>query len=132
MGKTEDYSGRTISTDPVQIRHKVIKVNIGKLYRNDMTPLELYEYSRGIWVLGERRNKAEYVIAVFKGIVREVYRIEQWHPAGTLKYQTRDSTHFKDSGRWEFSGVVADEIRDEYVNYFVGKSSHNPIRYVNI
>lgn len=120
-----------LNAKPMLVRHKAILITIGKLYHPDMTPLELYEYSRGFWVVGARRNKIEYVMAVYKGIVREVYRIEKWYPAGTLKYKTRNSSDFVGSRRWEFSGEVATEIRDEYVNFFVGKSGHNPIRYVN-
>jgi uncharacterized protein len=95
--------------------------------------LELYETTRGIWIVGESsRNKVEYALALFQGIVPEVYRIKQWYPAGTLKYRTRDTSHFKDSGRWEFSGSIADDIRDEYIGFSVGKAGQNPIRKANI
>lgn len=82
--------------------------------------------------MGARRNKAEYAMAVYQGIIREVYRIGQWYPARTLEYQTRDSSDFWNSGRWEFSGNVAQEIRDEYVGFSVGKGGQNPLRYVNV
>ncbi len=121
-----------LAAKPVKVRHKAILITINKLYRSDMTPLELYEATRGIWVVGLRRNKTEYAMAVYQGIVREVYRIDIWHPAGTLEYQTRNSSHFKNSGRWEFSGDVAHEIREEYVGFSVGKGGQNPIRYVNV
>ncbi len=97
-----------------------------------MTDLELYEATRGTWVVGERREKAEYVMAVYQGIVREVYSVEQWYPAGTLDYQTRDSSGFNVTGRWEFSGTIAHEVRDEYVGFSVGTGGQHPIRYVNI
>jgi hypothetical protein len=64
---------------------------INKLYRSNMTAEELYEATRGIWVVGTRRENAEYVMAVYLGIVREVYRIQKWHPSVTLKYNTRES-----------------------------------------
>jgi hypothetical protein len=67
--------------------------------------------------------------------VREVYRIEQWLPAGTLTYETRDDADFRGSGRWEFEGKVAQDIREIYVGNsirdYLGKSNQNPIRYVN-
>jgi hypothetical protein len=121
-----------LAAKPVKVRHKAILITINQLYRSDMTPLELYEAARGIWVVGPRRNKAEYAMAVYQGIVREVYRVDQWHPFGTLEYQARDSSDFRDSGRWEFSGDVAHEIREEYVGFSVGKGGQNPIRYVNV
>jgi hypothetical protein len=121
-----------LAAKPVKIRHKVLLITINKLYRSDMTPQELYEATRGIWVVGKRRDKAEYAMAVYQGIVREVYRIAQWFPAGTTKYQTRDSSGFKYSGRWEFSGVIAKDIRDDYIGFSVGAGGQNPIRYKNI
>lgn len=124
-----------LEAKPIKIRHKAILITINQLYRSDMTPLELYEATRGIWKIGPRRNQAEFVIAVYQGVVREVYRIYHWYPAGTLEYQTRDSTEFtspKNRKRWEFSGKVADDIREEYVGYSVGPGGQNPIRYVNI
>ncbi len=117
---------------PLQVHHKAILLTINRLYRSTMTPLELYETTRGCWVVGPRRNKAEYAMALYKGTVLEVYRIDRWYPAGTLKYQTRDSSDFWKSGRWEFSGEVAYDIRDEYVGFFVGKAGQNPVRYKNV
>ncbi len=117
----------------VEVEHKAILITINKLYRSDMSSEELYEVTRGIWRVGERnRNKVDYAFSVYQGIVLEVYRVEQWYPAGTLKYKTRDSSEFKTTGRWEFSGSVAEDIREQYVDFSVGKSGQNPIRYVNI
>lgn len=56
----------------VRVRHKAILITINKLYRSDMSGLELYEATRGIWVVGNRRNTVHYAFAVFQGIVREV------------------------------------------------------------
>lgn len=128
---TLDELLKLLNAKRVEVLHKVVLININKLYRSDMTPRELYEATRGIWRIGSRRAKADYAMAVYQGVVREVYRILKWQPAGTLKYLTRDSSDFKGSGRWEFSGVVADEIRDRYVDRSVGKSTQNPIRYMN-
>jgi hypothetical protein len=121
-----------LTAEPVEVRHKALLITVNKLYRSDMTPLELYEATRGTWVLGQRRNRAEYAMAVYQGIVREVYRIEAWHPAGTLEYLTRDASEFAKRKRWEFSGSVALDSRDEYVGRSVGKGGQNPMRYVNV
>ena len=120
-----------LTAKPVKIRHNAMLITINKLYRSKMTLLELYEATRGIWVVGSRRESVEYAMAVYQGIVREVYRIKRWYPAGTQKYETRDSKGFKKSGRWEFSGEVAQDIRNEYVGFSVGKSGQNPIRYAD-
>ena len=52
--------------------------------------------------------------------------------AGTLPYKTLDAEGFKKSGRWEFEGVIATEVRDEYIGNSVGLGEQNPIRYKNI
>jgi hypothetical protein len=122
-----------LTAKKIDIHHKAILITINKLYRSDMSPEELYEVTRGIWRVGKtNRNKVEYAMSLYQGIVLEVYRIEQWHPAGTLNYNTRDSSDFKSSGRWEFSGRIAVDICDEYIGFSVGKAGQNPIRYVNI
>lgn len=119
---------------PITIQHRAILITINQLYRSDMSPLELYEATRGIWVIGPRRHGADYAMAVYDGIVREVYKIDRWYPSGTLDYKTRDATYFSDCDppRWEFSGKVAEDIRGEYVGRYVGPGSQNPIRYVNV
>jgi len=114
------------------VKHKTLLITINKLYRSAMTKEELYEATRGIWVLGDDREEADYAMSVYQGVVREVYKIEKWHPAGTLKYNTRDSSGFKGSGRWEFEGGVATDIHDRYIGRSVGKSGQFPVRYVNI
>lgn len=100
-----------------------------------MTPLELYEATRGTWKLGERRKGARYAFAVFEGVVREVYEIEAWHRAGTTLYATRDATKLK-LDRWEFTGRTAEEsIRSEYVGRsvaaFFRRGQQMPTAYVN-
>jgi hypothetical protein len=121
-----------LSAKPVTVDVKAVLITINRLYSSKMSPLELYEATRGIWKLGERCRGAEYAMAIYQGIVREVYRIEAWHDAGTLEYQTRDATEFLGSGRKEFSGVVASDIRERFVGGFVGKGGQNPIRYANV
>jgi uncharacterized protein len=117
----------------VKAQHKAILLTINKYYRSDMTKLELYEMTRGAWITAEaKRNKVEYAFALYQGIVLEVYRIKKWYPAGTLKYRTRNKSDFTDRRRWEFSGTIANDIRDQYVDYSIGKGGSNPVRYVNI
>ena len=100
-----------------------------------MTELELYEATSGVWRVGRRRERVEYAMAVYQGIVREVYKIIKWYPAGTLKYTTRPDleTFKKRAGRWEFEGELApEEIRNLYIGKSVGKGGQNPIRYKNV
>ena len=118
------------------IQQETVLIRINKSYYDGIKAQELYEITRGIWVMGERRESAKLAMAVFKGVVIEVYRIDKWHPAGTTEYKVRDDEDFLGCGRWEFTGKVAKDIRDE----FIGKSikhhlvphDSNPIVYVNM
>jgi uncharacterized protein len=121
-----------LTAKKVNVSHRAILITINRLYRSDMTELELYEVTRGTWVIGQRREQAEIAMSVYQGIVREVYRIDKWHQAGTLEYKTRDSSAFQTRKRWEFEGEKSEEsIRSQYLGFNVGRSGQNPIRYVN-
>jgi hypothetical protein len=121
------------TAEPVLVREPALLITINRLYRSDMTPEELCEATRGIWVIGQRRERVELALAVYQGVVREVYRVRAWHPAGTLAYRTRpDIDGRRESGRWEFEGEVATDVRERYVGRSVGKGGQNPIRYVNV
>ncbi len=109
------------------VRHKALLLTVSKLYRDDMTrpdgttTYSLYEAARRAWRIGAQRENAEYAIAVYNGIAREVYRIDGWRSVG--------------GNRWEFSGTVAKDIRGEYVGKFVGKNKRghaSPFRGVNL
>ena len=51
----------------------------------------------------------------------------------TLEYRTRDDvSEDPGSGRWEFEGCVAEDVRETYVGFAVGKGGQNPVRYVNM
>lgn len=121
---------------PVQITHRVLLIRINRLYRYGMSEHALYEATRGVWKAGTRRNNAEYAFAVFRGIVREVYQITKWHPAGTTPYTTRPQADLVNPKRWEFEGARASKgIRalyiDKSVEQYLARNSQNPIKYVN-
>jgi hypothetical protein len=121
-----------LSAKPVVVQEKALLLTINQLYWSGMSPLELYEATRGFWVIGPRREDVELALAVYQGVVREVYRIRAWHPAGTLEYRTRDAAPYRGSRRWEFEGEVANDIRARYIDGSVGKGWQNPIRYINL
>jgi hypothetical protein len=66
---------------PVTVTEPSILIRINRLYRYGMSIQELYEATRGVWKLGTRRVQAHYAFAVYRGVVREVYQIEGWHPS---------------------------------------------------
>ena len=110
---------------------------ISKTYRLRMSDAELYEATRGIWVVpGPRKDNAKYAMAVYQGVVREVYRIDKWDPAGATPYPTRCFDEQQKRGRSEFVGGVADEaLREKYIgksvaSYFL-RGNVGPVGYVN-
>jgi uncharacterized protein len=120
---------------PVTIEDPVLLIRINRLYRHGMSDKELYEATCGDWNVGGRCERARYALAAFEGVVREIYAIDEWHPAGTLEYATRDE-NLSVEGRWEFEGHVASEML--HVRYvggsvtaYLAKGSQSPIRYVN-
>lgn len=122
------------AAQPVEVTEPALLIRINQRYRASMSALELLESTRGIWVLGARREKARYAMAVYEGVVREVYEIESWHGAGTTLYETRED--MEDETRCEFVGRVAStEIREKYllksVETQLQPPSRNPVRYVN-
>ena len=119
-----------------EIVHPVILVRINQLYDPSMDGRELYDHVRGVWVVGERRNAAEFALGVYRGEILEAYSIDDWHPAGTTEYASRIIDRNKYANRWEFTGKIApEEIRERYV----GKSAAhcfvqgeaNPVKYIN-
>ena len=121
---------------PVIVAEPALLIRINRLYRYGMTAEQLFEATRGVWKLSERRARALYAFAVYKGVVREVYRIDRWHPAGTLTYHTRDAADLKLAGRWEFEGHPAETaMRERYIDQSVAQyfasNAQNPITYVN-
>jgi uncharacterized protein len=124
----------TMSAPRARIKVPCVLITINDLYRSEMKPNELKEATRGIWRVGRRRENAKFAMAVFQGVIRQVYRIDRWLPAST-RYKTRDTTGFVESRRWEFEGDVAREQSKNYVGksvrHLVRHGSQNPIRYVN-
>lgn len=106
---------------PFQTDEPVLLININKLFRREMTETEIYDATRKSWVIGERKSKAKYVVATYRGLTREVYLIRDW---------------FKVGDRWGFNGELAEESIRESLRYksikeFSSRGASNPIRYVN-
>ena len=119
----------------VEIHEPAILVRINDLYRPGMTPVELYDVTRGVWKVGSRRERAKYAFAVFAGVIREVYEIKAWMPAGST-LSSRSPEDLNDPERWEFVGRLASNaMRRRYVDRWIGhrfrQGSQNPIKYVN-
>lgn len=120
-----------------KITEPSLLIRINETFRYGMTDIELYDATRGIWRIGENRVKAKYAFAVFQGVIRAIYSIAAWLPAGSTM-STRENSHkFLGSDRWEFVGTIAEpEILDKYLNKDVTHEFpvgfQGPFRYLNI
>lgn len=89
----------------VSIDEPVILLKIPRLYRPDMSDAGVLEVTHRAWVLGPRREKAQYALAIYDNEVKGVYSIKRW---------------FKDElspDRWAFEGERAgDHVRSKYIN----------------
>ena len=124
------------TAEEVEVNDDIISITINQLYHSKISDEELYESTRGVWKVGERREKAEYAFAVFQGVVREVYRIHTWYKAGTQLYMFREINQDKYPERWEFKGEIAEgKIREKYlrksIRSYLSRGSQNPIKYIN-
>ena len=117
----------------VEVREPSILIRLTRKWRPGMSAEDLYEATRTAWRVRRRRSAAaKYAMAVHGGIVREVYEIDSWHPAGATR---RRKLGVKDRGRFEFVGRVASrEVRRRYVGgsveHVLPDGARNPIRYV--
>ena len=112
----------------IKIKEPSIIIVVNQLFERGMSDDELYEITRGNWVVGERRETAKFAFSVFNGVVRQVYKIEKWFPV-TARRQEQ-----KTRQRWRFEGTVSQELQhyvggsvENYVTY----GAQNPIKYVN-
>lgn len=120
---------------PVEVTDPALLIRINKLFRHGMSAEELYEVTRGVWKLGPRREEARFALAVFEGVVREVFAIERWHRAGTTPYRDRQLDRLE--GRWEFTGRVAEEpVRARYrgksVAAYLKRGLQSPVVYCGL
>ena len=112
----------------VRIREPVLLIIVNKLYRRNASAKFLYEITRGNWVLGPRREQAQFALSIYSGVVRQAYRIDSWArtPARSRK-QKRQS-------RWRFTGVVAKELQHylgRSVAGYLKRGAQSPVRYLN-
>lgn len=129
------YSHEKLELD--DITDNIMFIRINKRYRNDMSPMELYEATRGYWRLKvENAKKVDYVLAVYDGMVLEVYEVADWFPALSTYMDRQGNSNLEDlDGRYEFVGRIADDdIRKRYadksVRDFFSFGEANPIKYI--
>lgn len=114
--------------EEVEVTHKALLLNVNQKFNRNMmkkdgtTTKALRDITCAEWSMGKDAEKAEYAFAVYHGIVREVYQIQEWEPPRIVNKKERRA----------FTGKVAPEnIRKRYVGKFVGgkRGAQNPVAY---
>jgi hypothetical protein len=114
--------------EEAEILHRVVFVKLANTFKKGMSADALYEAARGVWSLSpETASKYNYVLALWEGLVVEVYHVERWQPADPVHYPTRglkaeDFIPVHGMLCTEFAGTVASaEIRKHYLGKSVRK-----------
>ena len=115
----------TKTTVKVKYEHRGVAILINRDFKPTFGDLETFEITRGIWskriVTTCEKNEAKFAYATCNGVVKDVYVIHSWVPAGSQEYFSRslDPERLK-TARWEFVGKKApNEIRDLYVGKII-------------
>tara|TARA_Y100000589_G_scaffold242362_1_gene229926 strand:- start:613 stop:1416 length:804 start_codon:yes stop_codon:yes gene_type:complete len=110
---------KTRESVEVRPEHRGVAILINKDYKPTFGALETFEITRGIWPQSQKTisKDAKYAYATFGGVVKEIYEIHSWVPAGTQQYFTvKHSKERLENCTCEFIGKIAsDEIRDLYL-----------------
>ena len=124
----------TYQLEPVTITEPSLLINLTRTFRYGMSRIELYEVTRAAWRLGPNRQKAMYAMAVYSGIVQEVYRIGGWFPFHSTLSERHDETFQQVTDeRWEFVGNIAeDAVREKYLYKEVSEwmAPQYPVSYI--
>jgi hypothetical protein len=114
--------------EEADILHRVVFVKLASTFKKGMSADALYEAARGVWSLSpEIAGKYNYVLALWDGLVIEVYQVDRWQPADPRHYPTRglkaeDFIPVRGMLCTEFVGTVApEEIRKQYLGKSVRK-----------
>jgi uncharacterized protein len=101
----------------VSANHAGIAFILNKSYRSSISDMELLEVTRGTWARIPRDPSLKYAYATYNGIVKEVYEIRCWLPAGTQQnfFRDRKLGDLRLKKRYEFVDAIApNQIRSRY------------------
>lgn len=116
--------------------HKLILLNINSAF-DESGETDFYKETHLAWRLSlDKAKQADYVLAVARGVVKQVFVADRWLPATPQNFPDYKGPE----GRYGFVGRIAP---DDICEYYVGqhgkritnpnmKHSQNPVRYWNI
>ena len=123
------------SSKKANINENVVLIKLSQTFRYNMSPQDLYDNTRGIWVVSkERRKNTKFAFAIYDGVIQETYEIQSWFEAGSTYASGRtDIEDWKKVDRYEFVGNISKIMREKYlhrsVDHYWKAKAQNPIRY---
>ena len=121
-----------------RITEPVLLIKLSDTFRYNMDPMELYDYTRGIWMVNENRVKnVSYAFSIYDGIIQETYKALEWFPAGSTYSSRTDKKSWKVNmdKRREFVGHISENMRKKYryksVEHYFKSGARNPLLYLN-
>jgi len=116
------------------IFHNLLVVKINSLYDYNMTKREIMDCARGHWVINaENAEKADYLVAVYHGIVVGVYENMKWYSSGEkTEYYPRLSEENLQLANRKYCTCIP-VINSKYINKNIGlvvRDTQNPVSYI--
>lgn len=99
-----------------------VLININRTYKRGNGTNPIYQATKEIWLISEKRlPKIKYVLSEYRGLIVEVFEVENWYSKQRPKNKTIDKARKikiqVDVKGYGFNGVVAPyEIRNLYIN----------------
>ncbi len=111
-------------------KHTAIMLCVNNNVRENASDNEVYEGTRFSWLVKlDKVEKAEIVVAVIRGVIKEVFVASEWLEVTKKNFPK----HRAEPDRYGFNGAPAPAaIRDQYVGKRLSKENrlYGPIRYV--
>lgn len=125
------------------IKDAILVIKINKLYKRNMSDKELYEATRGVWVVSLKQiagKNIKYVFAVYNQLIVGVYKPDEWY----YVYENIDLPRQNELDDEKYKKRVyfickdyenLDERQKFYLHKSIAKlkvnqSAHNPITYL--
>lgn len=125
---------------PAHITEKVVLINIRREWYRGIPAEILYERTCRYWYCNPLLHSAEYAMAICYGVIREVYRIDDWTRVDLSKVRHDPTRKAGGKGlparkiRWEFKGRPSIEMQryvSQSVRHLQAPGAQNPIKWVN-
>jgi len=127
---------------PANITVAAILIKIEREWRPGLSADQLYERTRRYWRCRPmaRKPPPTHAMAIARGIIREVYRVDRWvsysdWPSDRdLSRSAADNEIWSGGARVGFEGTICPHLstlRGNSVRHLVTGSAQNPITYVN-